>query len=98
MTGAVDLFGNPVDEPVTTGPAAPPINDMTLIEKVLQVAENTGYVLVGPSERVYHLVARKTIEAAPPPRGRGRASAPDREVADEGRCARLHPPRVRGAG
>ncbi|WP_037347683.1 hypothetical protein [Amycolatopsis sp. MJM2582] len=67
MTGAVDLFGNPVDEPVTTGPAAPPINDMTLIEKVLQVAENTGYVLVGPSERVYHLVARKTIEAAPRP-------------------------------
>ncbi|WP_145926777.1 hypothetical protein [Amycolatopsis orientalis] len=52
---------------MTTGPAAPPINDMTLIEKVLQVAENTGYVLVGPSERVYHLVARKTIEVAPRP-------------------------------
>lgn len=65
MTGAVDLFGNPVDEPVATGPAAPPINDMDLIEKVLKVAENVGYVLVGPSERLYRLVAPKTIEAAP---------------------------------
>ncbi len=65
MTGAVDLFGNPVDEPVKAMPASPPINDMDLIEKVLQIAENTGYVLVGPSERVYHLVASKTIEVSP---------------------------------
>ncbi|WP_143254644.1 hypothetical protein [Amycolatopsis azurea] len=54
-----------MDEPVTTGSAALPINDMGLIERVLQVAENTGYVLVGHSERVYHLVDSKTIEAAP---------------------------------
>jgi len=65
MTDLLDLFGNPVDEPVTTGPAAPSINDMNLIEKVLQVAENTGYVLVGPSERLYRLVDAKTIEVAP---------------------------------
>ncbi len=65
MTGATDLFGNPLEEPVMDMPAAPPINDMNLIEKVLQVAENTGYVLVGPAERVYHQVAPKVIESAP---------------------------------
>ena len=65
MTGATDLFGNPLEEPVMDMPAAPPINDMNLIEKVLQVAENTGYVLVGPLERVYRQVAPKVIESAP---------------------------------
>ncbi len=65
MTGALDLFGDPVEEPVKAMPSSPAINDMELIEKVLQVAENTGYVLVGPSERLYRLVDSKTIEVAP---------------------------------
>jgi hypothetical protein len=67
MTAAAetDLFGNPLDQPASATPESPPINDMTLIEKVLQIAESTGYVLVGPSERVYHLYARGEIETAP---------------------------------
>jgi hypothetical protein len=61
----VDLFGNELTTPVPVETGRPPVNDMDLIEKVLQVAENTGYVVVGPAERVYRLVANKTIETAP---------------------------------
>lgn len=31
---------------------------------MLQIAETTGYVLVEPSERVYHLIAHGQIETA----------------------------------
>lgn len=61
----IDLFGNPMDLPEQRAAERPPINDMCLIEKVLQFAENQGYVLVGPSERVYRMEARNEIEAAP---------------------------------
>ena len=62
---ALDLFGNELTTSVPVETGRPPVNDMALIERVLQVAENTGYVLVGPAERVYRLVANKTIETAP---------------------------------
>ncbi|MYW97194.1 hypothetical protein G3I59_42920 [Amycolatopsis rubida] len=62
---SLDLFGNPVGDPVSTERDRMPVNDMNLIEKVLDVAENTGYVLVGPAERVYRLYARLAIESAP---------------------------------
>ncbi|MDT7723456.1 MAG: hypothetical protein QOI21_32 [Actinomycetota bacterium] len=65
MTADIDLFGNPLDLPAQRDREPLPVNDMTLIEKVLQIAENTGYVLVGPAERVYHLFARNDIESAP---------------------------------
>ncbi|MET7998491.1 hypothetical protein ABZU76_47240 [Amycolatopsis sp. NPDC005232] len=61
----LDLFGNPLAEPASTTPARMPVNDMNLIEKVLRIAENVGYVLVGPSERVYRLYARLAIETTP---------------------------------
>jgi hypothetical protein len=60
----LDLFGNELTTPVPVETGRPPVNDMNLIEKVLQVAENTGYALVGPAERVYRIVANATIEAA----------------------------------
>jgi hypothetical protein len=60
-----DLFGNPLDAGDGPRPPRVPLNDMSLIEKVLQIAETTGYVLVGASERVYHLVGRGQIEIAP---------------------------------
>ena len=62
---ALDLFGNALTTTVPVETGRPPVNDMDVIERVLAVAENTGYVLVGSSERVYRLVANKTIEAAP---------------------------------
>lgn len=61
----LDLFGNELTATVPVETGRPPVNDMNLIERVLQVAENTGYVLVGPAERVYRLVANKAIETAP---------------------------------
>ncbi|MGA6165166.1 hypothetical protein [Amycolatopsis magusensis] len=61
----LDLFGNKVTEPTAGVSERPPINDMELIEKVLQAAADTGYALVGPAERVFRLIAAKTIEAAP---------------------------------
>jgi hypothetical protein len=63
-TTETDLFGNPLDAGEPPPPRVP-TNDMGLIEKVLQIAETTGYFLVGPSERVYHLIARGQIESAP---------------------------------
>jgi hypothetical protein len=49
-----DLFGNPVE--VTSESqqkkARPVTNDMDLIERVLKVACNEGYALVGTNERV----------------------------------------------
>ncbi|MEU5257341.1 hypothetical protein [Amycolatopsis sp. NPDC021455] len=65
MSEPLDLFGNELTATVPVETGRPPVNDMDLIEKVLAVAENTGYVLVGSAERVYRLVANKTIETAP---------------------------------
>ncbi|MCU1685328.1 MAG: hypothetical protein JWQ81_6067 [Amycolatopsis sp.] len=65
MSTETDLFGNPLDAPQGTRPQRPPVNDLPLVERVLQIAELTGYVLVGPSERVFTLGGRHEIEAAP---------------------------------
>jgi hypothetical protein len=65
MTTETDLFGNPLDADEGPRPPRLPVNDMSLIEKVLRIAETTGYVLVGSSERVYHVYAGKEIEIAP---------------------------------
>ena len=65
MSEPQDLFGNELTAVAYTPVDRPAVNDMALIERVLQVAENTGYVLVGSAERVYHLVGNKTIEPAP---------------------------------
>lgn len=55
-----DLFGNPtgsVPTPNRTKPR-PVTNDMDLIERVLKVACNEGYALLGRTERVYRVGAR----------------------------------------
>jgi hypothetical protein len=64
-TTDTDLFGKPLDARDGPRPPRGPLNDMGLIEKVLQIAETTGYVLVGASEQVYHLIGRGQIETAP---------------------------------
>jgi hypothetical protein len=61
----LDLFGNELTAAAHVETGRPPVNDMNLIEKVLQIAENSGYALVGPAERVYRIVANATIETAP---------------------------------
>ncbi|MFF0149633.1 hypothetical protein ATK36_6344 [Amycolatopsis sulphurea] len=63
--GSLDLFGSPLADSGARAPVRLPVNDMALIEKVLHIAENVGYVLVGPGERVYRLYARLAIEVAP---------------------------------
>ena len=65
MAEPLDLFGNELTAADYAPVDRPSVNDMALIERVLQVAENTGYVLVGSVERVFHLVGNKTIEPAP---------------------------------
>jgi hypothetical protein len=55
MTGGqMDMFGGP-DAPVQ-GPVieTSATNDLDLIESVIRVARETGYVVMGPGEQVYH--------------------------------------------
>lgn len=50
----VDLFGNPIghaEAPARKKPR-PKTNDMVLVERVLKIACNEGYALVGTAERV----------------------------------------------
>jgi hypothetical protein len=54
-TSDVDLFGNPVPPPPPPTKPSPATNDMDLIERVLQVACQDGYALVGSGERVYRV-------------------------------------------
>jgi hypothetical protein len=54
-TSDVDLFGNPVPPPPLPTKPSLATNDMDLIERVLAVACQDGYALVGTGERVYRV-------------------------------------------
>lgn len=53
--GDVDLFGNPVQLSTQPRKIRPVTNDMDLIERVLHVASQDGYAVVGTAERVYRV-------------------------------------------
>lgn len=65
MTGQEDLFGNIVEPPPPHKPQRVPVNDMDLVERVLAVAESSGYALVGPAERVFRVESKTDITPAP---------------------------------
>ncbi|HEX3781003.1 MAG TPA: hypothetical protein VHX38_15170 [Pseudonocardiaceae bacterium] len=52
-----DLFGNPVEAavPVKRTPPRHATNDVDLIESVLKVARNEGYVVTGLNTKVYRI-------------------------------------------
>lgn len=55
MTGQIDLLGGPdipTQRPVPPDDR-PPTNDLDLIAAVVKTAQETGYVVIGPTERVY---------------------------------------------
>lgn len=64
---SVDLFGNEVEpaaSPVVS--RAPDINDMRVIVEVLNRAvSETGYVVAGPSRRVYRRVEKDRMRQVP---------------------------------
>jgi hypothetical protein len=71
MTQDVDLFGRPVEQPPTAPPRRKRVvhNDMDLIERVLHVAQNDGYAVIGMQERIYRVTGSHygvlEIEAVP---------------------------------
>ncbi len=46
------LFGDPAPLPAAPASPAPGINDLDLVASVIRSAQDPGYVVVGPSERV----------------------------------------------
>lgn len=66
MADQLDIFGDSISTTGTSKSDWLPTNDMGLVEEVLRNAvSDAGFMLVGPSERVYRKRSRDEIEAAP---------------------------------
>lgn len=61
-----DLFGVPMTPRKPRETPRPPVNDMELIERILLIASDDGFVLIGAREDVYQRAGRELVERVSP--------------------------------